>query len=167
MLSLALEKSLSKTLTSQQQAFVELSASGIDIALAAEYAGYSKDRAQEEGKRLLRDPAIITAVHVAMARELAISAPVALRVLREFAGDAAVDKRIRLAAAKTLLDRAGWIAPKAVAASQGGVVPLNEMNMTQLRELADKLEGEIAGRAKEVSSATVAPSDTQAIDDII
>jgi hypothetical protein len=39
--------------------------------------------------------------------------------------------------------------------------------MPQLRELADKLEGEIAGRAKEVSSAKPAPSDTQAIDDII
>jgi hypothetical protein len=39
--------------------------------------------------------------------------------------------------------------------------------MGELRELADKLEGEISGRAKDVSSAKAAPTNAQALDDIM
>jgi hypothetical protein len=115
----------------------------------------------------MQQPAIIATVQMGVARRLAIGSGAALRVLQEFTVDETLDKRLRFACAKTLLDRAGHIAPKAIAASTGASVPLNEMSMSDLRTLADKLEGEIAGRAKDVSSAKPAPSKAQTIEDIM
>lgn len=140
---------------------------GVDPRQAAELAGYAKEGADLEAKRLLRHPAILAAVQIGIARRLATGAPMALSVLQEFAMNQAMHPKIRLDAAKTLLDRAGYISPKAVAASNGASVPLNEMSMADLRTLADKLEGEIAGRAKEVSSAKAAPTKAQTLDDIM
>ena len=115
----------------------------------------------------MQQPAILATIQIAVARHLAVGAGAAVRVLQTFLVDETVDKRLRVVCAKTLLDRAGHIAPKAVAAGQGGEIPLNEMSMTDLRALADKLEGELATRAKPVSSANAAPDKPQAIDDII
>ena len=156
-----------RTLTSSQQVFVEHLAAGLDKNDAASQAGYATGNPHAEASRLLQQPQIIAAVQISVARRLAIGSGAALRVLQEFVADDKLDKRLRFACAKTLLDRAGHIAPKAVAAGQGGEIPLNEMSMTDLRALADKLEGELATRAKPVSSANAAPDKPQAIDDII
>jgi hypothetical protein len=116
----------------------------------------------------MQSPQILAMVQIYAARELSLGAPGAIRLLRRMVDEEGKwDAKVRLAAANSILNRAGHIAPKATDAARAGETPLNEMSMPQLRELADKLEGEIAGRAKEVSSAKPAPSDTQAIDDII
>lgn len=164
---MTLEIALQHQFTPKQDAFASFVIDGIAPRAAAELAGYAKDSADLEAKRLLRHPAILAVVQVGIARRLAIGAPMALSVLQDFALDPSMHPKIRLDAAKTLLDRAGHIAPKAVAAGQAGDVPLNEMTMTDLRALADKLEGEIAGRAKDVSSAKRAAQKAQTIDDIM
>jgi hypothetical protein len=162
-----LELAAYKSLTLQQRAFVDYVSEGFEISRAVELAGYSDIRPDSEAWRLMRQPAIIAAIHLETARKLALAAPVALKALIEFAGDAAIDKRIRLAAAKTLLDRAGHIAPKALAPSKAGEKPLNELSTGELRELADKLERELSDRAKPVISADPAPKPAQAIEDIM
>lgn len=164
---MSMELAIEKDMTTRQKAFVGLAGSGIDLQEAAKQAGYSESDIPTAVARLLRDPAIIAAVQIDVAKRLAIGSGIALRVLQEFAVDDTLDKRLRVVCAKTLLDRAGHIAPKAVAAAQGGETPLNEMSMTDLRALADKLSGEIAGRAKVVNSAKAAPVKTQAFDDLI
>jgi hypothetical protein len=65
-------------------------------------------------------------------------------------------------AAKTLLDRAGHIAPRAIVDKATHELSLHELSLGDLRQLAEKLEGEIAGRAKDISDA---PAETQAIEE--
>lgn len=139
----------------------------MDKTLAAERAGYAADSAQTEAHRLLQQPHILAGVQIMIAKRLASGAPMALNVLQELIQNPAMHPKLRLDAAKDWLNRAGHIAPKAVAAGQAGDVPLNEMTMTDLRALADKLEGEIAGRAKDVSSAKRATQKAQTIEDIM
>lgn len=154
-------------LTEQQQTFVQAVAFGRDKTDAALEAGYSEVNATQYANFLLRQPNILAAVQIAIARELANAAPMALKLLRDTASNTEADPRLRVVCAKTILDRAGHIAPKAAAPGAAGVLPLNEMSMDDLRALADNLEGELAGRAKEVSSATAAPRKAQTIEDII
>ena len=158
---------LAKKFTEQQSTFVREIIAGGDVKEAAIKAGYSQDFANSSAYALLQQPAILAAVQIGVAKSLALDSPVARKTLRDIMVDETVDKRLRVACAKDLLNRAGFIAPKAVAAGNAGETPLNEMSTTELRALADKLEGELAGRAKDVSSAKPAPHDTQAIDDII
>lgn len=162
-----MEMALSKTFTLSQKVFVEEIAAGADKNAAALKAGYSDARPDSEAWRLLQQPAILAAIQMAVSRRLAAGAGAAVRVLQDFLVDETLDKRLRVVCAKTLLDRAGHIAPKAAAAASGSSVPLNEMSMTDLRALADKLEGEIAGRAKDVSGASVAPKKAQTLEDIM
>ncbi|MEY9506919.1 phage terminase small subunit [Bradyrhizobium diazoefficiens] len=164
---MALDVALTHEFTPKQHAFASFLIDGVEKRKAAELAGYAKESADLEANRLLRHPAILAAVQIGIAKRLAIGAPMALSVIQDFALDTSMHPKIRLDAAKTLLDRAGHIAPKAVAQGQNAAKPLNEMSMAELRELADKLEGEISGRAKEVSSAKAAPAQPQTIDDIM
>jgi len=156
-----------RSFTDKQAAFVENIVAGLDKRKAVLAAGYSENSAESALFQLLRQPLIMAAIQVGIAKRLAMGAPLALNVMLDLVSDPSMHPKLRLDAAKTILDRAGHIAPKAVAANQAGDVPLNEMSMTDLRALADKLEGEIAGRAKAVSSARAAPAKPQAIEDIM
>lgn len=69
------------------------------------------------------------------------------------------DRKVQLLAINSWLDRAGVIPPKAQT-ERGADIQLAEMTVTELRRLADTLDGEIAERAK-VIPGTVA--DTPAI----
>lgn len=146
-----------KSLTEQQAAFVRHVADGVDITLAAELSGYEKSSCTSLSLRMMRQPNILANIQINIARNIALGAPAAVKLLRRFVTEETWDPRIRLHAAKTLVGLAGYVAPKASAAAVAGEKPLNELSMTELRALADKLEGELAGRAKEVSSAAVAP----------
>lgn len=157
----------SKSLTAMQQAFIKEMVAGRDKNDAGLAAGYAAEHVNTIVWHLLQQPQIIVAIQIGVARDLAIGAAVANRVLQDFARDEKLDKRLRVVCAKTILDRAGHIAPKAAAAGQAGDVPLNEMSMTDLRALADKLEGEIAGRAKVVPAPSSASHKAQAIEDIL
>lgn len=158
---------VTRDFTDKQKAFVRAIIAGRDKTDAAIDAGYSKDTAREISWAMLQQPAIIAAIQVGVAKDLAIGAVVANRVLQDIAGDKTADPRLRVVCARDILNRAGHIAPKAVAQTSNAAKPLNEMSMGELRELADKLEGEISGRAKDVSSAKAAPTNAQALDDIM
>lgn len=100
--------------------------------------------------KLMQDPAVQAAVHAEMRRRLATAAPVALTVLITIVRDEAANPRVRVDAAKAILDRAGFGPPKVAAA--GAEKALNEMTTGELRELADRLERELADRAKPVNA---------------
>lgn len=151
-------------LTERQGAFVAAYAkSSLGTASAIE-AGYAPEWAAVEANRLLRLPIVSAALQFEVRRRITVLAPMALGVLEHLARNEQVADKVRLDAAKTLLDRAGHIAPRAKADSMGADLPLNEMTTAELRSLADKLEGEIAGRAKPVNAANAAPAPDQAVD---
>jgi alkylation response protein AidB-like acyl-CoA dehydrogenase len=82
----------------------------------------------------------------------------ALRVVEELARGEAVSMKVRLDAAKTLLDRAGHVPPRAAANDIRKIeMPLNEMSVEELKSLATRLEEELVDRAIVVSSVTGLP----------
>lgn len=125
----------------------KLSATG-DIEAASEHSGLSVS----SGYRLSREPAIQAAVAAEVRRKLQVGAALGVKVLLELAASKTASERVRADCAKALLDRAGFIAPRAVAPGNGLNKQLHELSTADLRALADKLENEIAGRAKQVNA---------------
>jgi hypothetical protein len=120
-------------------------ARGVPIPQAAALAGY-KDTGS--GYRAAARPGVKAAIVQEVARLLAVEgAPLALSVLVETCRDQAAPARVRVDAAKTILDRAGIAARQA---PEPGAKPLSDMGTGELRALVERLEGELAGRARPV-----------------
>jgi hypothetical protein len=145
-----------RQLTDKQTAFVAALIETGDAPTAAELAGFL-DRPSKEAWRLLRIPHVLAAVNAAVQIALAEDAPLARNLLRQYVKDESINPKIRLDAARTLLDRAGHIAPKAKDPSAGHDKPLHEMSLEELRALVDRYEAELTGRAKLVSAERLDP----------
>jgi hypothetical protein len=91
---------------------------------------------------------------------LVADVPTSIRVLQHLRDNAASEK-VRAEAARTLLHRAGLIAPRAAAPETKRDLSLHEMSIDDLRDLAGKLEADLSGRAKDVSSANGGSSSPQ------
>jgi hypothetical protein len=87
----------------------------------------------------------------------------ALNTLKHLAQSAKSEK-VRAECSKALLDRAGYVAPRATIAPGKEEKPLHEQSTDELQTLAARLESELAGRAKPVSSATAAPQEDNSVD---
>jgi hypothetical protein len=75
-------------------------------------------------------------------------------VIVELAKNPLVSAKVRLDAATRLMDRAGFVAPRATIERSQVDPSLHEMSIGELRALAAKLEDEMAGRAKDVSDTS-------------
>jgi phage terminase small subunit len=150
-----------RNLTERQSRFVEAYVNGRNITGSAIDAGYSESTASQIGSALLKVPHIQAAVQAGVRHALALDAPLARRVLVDLAQDAHMNPKIRLDAAKTLLDRAGHVAPRPTTDKSAEHQALHEMSIEQLRALADRLESELADRAKPVEPADSAQSDAE------
>lgn len=152
-----------RNLTDKQSRFIRFMAESGDSTGAVMRAGYEAANPAQIAWELLRVPHILAALQNEVRKKLVSGAPMALKIITDIATNSDVNPKTRLDAAKTLLDRAGHIAPRA-AAEKPTDQPLHEMTTDQLRELAGRLEDEIAGRAKPVASAQAEPADSQAVD---
>jgi phage terminase small subunit len=130
-----------------------------DASTAAQMAGFSKPTA--DAWRLLRIPHVLAAVDDAMKTALAQDAPAARHLLRQYVTDPKMNPKIRLDAAKTLLDRSGHIAPKARDERAEREKSLHEMSADELRAMVDRLETEVANRAMPVLGASAAPIESE------
>ncbi len=144
-------------LTEMQAAFVRHVSEGVEPNQAVTLAGYGTSNIYSRAHDLLHAPHVLAAIHSEVRRRLVAGAPIALAVIERLVKDDTTPPKIRLDAAKTLLDRAGHIAPRAITDKATHELALHELSLGDLRQLADKLEGEIAGRAKDVSGADAAP----------
>jgi hypothetical protein len=88
---------------------------------------------------------------------MVVDAPASFAVLRELRDDVDISPKVRFDCARTLLDRAGHVAPRATIDRNQADKPLHELSTDELRTMADRLEGELAERAKPVISARAAP----------
>jgi phage terminase small subunit len=145
-------------LDDRQRAFVlAYVRNGGDAKAAALDAGYSQAHAQNAESYVTREPAILAAIQVEIARAIAASGAKAQKIL-----DATLDKadatgsdKIKADIALKLLGLAGHVAPRAHAPADQADKSLHEMTVEELKAQRDRLEGEIAGRAKAIN----APSD--------
>ena len=88
---------------------------------AALHVGYSAKSAREIGRQQLVKPRIRAAIDEALREQLGGSlASKAVDVLREIIHDESSPQKLRLDAARTVLDRAGIIAPKAMEPTPAG-----------------------------------------------
>lgn len=152
-----------RQLTDMQAAFVLHLAETGDESLSAAMAGSTRANPAHAAREMLALPHVLAALHIEVRKRIVSLAPLALSVVQKIVEDPLGNAKTRLDAAKILLERAGFVAPKP-AAERPADVPLHEMTVEKLRELAGRLEDEIAGRAKDVSSAIAAPAGAEHVD---
>jgi hypothetical protein len=128
-------------------------------------AGYGKGAISSLKFRVTRKPAFIAALHLETARRVQQLAPGALETVQEIERGAIVwNAKVRLDAAKVILSIAGHIAPRARALGEGQDKTLGEMTLDELKETQERLQAELASRAKPVDAQQTGPIDTQPID---
>ena len=93
-------------------------------------------------------------------------APNALRIVQGLLEDPKVSAKVRADIGFKWLDRAGYVAPRA-AAPKGIDIPLHEMSVTDLRDLAQQLGAEIAERATLVSAPNAPMPASDPIDSLM
>lgn len=134
------------SLTPKQSAFVANVVGGCPPSEGAKLADYTNP--ENAACSLMRLPHVQAAILDGLRRFLVMeAAPQALRVMFRFMNDETVDKKIRLAAAKTLADRAGFIAPKASENKDLANRSPVDMSAHELREMAQRIQKELSDRA--------------------
>lgn len=125
------------------------------------YSNTALGKALAPGTRI--EEALAERIRYLLATE---GAPAAYSLLKEAVtskDDAKWPPKLRLEAAKTLLDRAGFIAPKAPEAP-GGAKPLQQMDQGELAEQLRRVQAELSNRATVIvdapNKAGASPQDT-------
>ena len=150
-----------RELNEQQAAFVaaftsETGAIG-NASEAARRAGYSPANARELGRQLLHKPHVRAAIDDANRAQISGAlASKAVEVLLGILDDKTAAPKLRLDAAKTVLDRAGYIAPKAEERPQpeSEAEKLNKLSIEQLEAFVADQEAKLAQAGGEESSPT-------------
>lgn len=126
-------------LTEQQRRFVTAFTSEPgcigNASKSAISAGYSERSAAELGRQNLEKGHIQDAIREALRRQVAGKlAAKAVEVLEQVIDDASAPQKLRVEAAKTILDRSGIIAPRAPEAPDLKPKRLSEMSIAELEE---------------------------------
>jgi len=132
-----------RTFTDKQLALIDGLSAGLDPKAALNAAGYSV----KMHPAAAMTPAIVSEIRARTGRQLQGLAPRALEVVAQLL-ESGQTERIRLEAAKTILDRSGFIAPKASDGAENREKDLHTMSRQELEERAQRLASEIADRAK-------------------
>lgn len=132
-------------LTDQQQQFVLEYTSGTgtigNASEAARRAGYSERSAAEIGRQLLEKPHVRVAIDKAFQDQIGSSLTAkAVGVLARVLDDEDAPIKVRLDAAKTVLDRAGFGAKPMTAEPEEKEDPLDALSIDQLQALLDHFE---------------------------
>lgn len=145
-------------LTESQRLFVASLLEGIAPMVASERAGFKGN----SWPYLMRVPAIKRALHECVQADLLADSPTNLKVLRKIRDDASAPKGVRADIALKLMRLAGHIEP--AAADSEPVKQLSEMSAEELRQYIernqaeiDRIEGELAARAIDVSTPVIDP----------
>jgi phage terminase small subunit len=140
--------SLIETLTPAQQAFVKAVLRGENPGRAAVAAGYNSEASANY--LMSRHAGVIAAIREETVRALIVEdAPLARQTLRTIMQDTAAPANARVSAAKTLLDRAGYVAPKHAEKADRKAVA--ELSSEELRDMIARIEGELGARATDVT----------------
>lgn len=149
----------------QMLIFVEHFAMSGDERLAAVEAGVHPNRAGTFARVALANPNVRAGYEHILRSRFAQAGPIALNLLIEMVADKSkvFEPRVRLEAAKTLLDRSGYTAKDMREA--GHAPDLHEMTREELLEEMARTERELSDRATLVAIAPDASQlDTQVID---
>ena len=132
-----------RTFTDKQLALIEGVSDGLTMRAAMDRAGYS----EKVRPATATTPAIISEIRARTGQQLQGLAPRALEVVAQLLEHGQTE-RIRLEAAKTILDRSGFIAPKASDGAENREKDLHMMSRQELEERAKRLALEISDRSR-------------------
>lgn len=133
-------------LSEMEHAVLEHARRGVSLNVACELAGYSNPT--YAASRLRYSAKFQSALAAAVRRFLySEAAPAAINLMYEFMVDEKIEPKLRLACAKTIADRAGFIAPKAKDASSLENKSLVDMTADEMREMASRIQKELSERA--------------------
>lgn len=154
------------SLPSQLVIFVEHFALVGDMRLAAVEAGVHPNRAAIWARVSMNNPAVRAGYEHVLRTRFAQAGPIALNLLIEMVAnkEKAFEPRVRLEAAKTLLDRSGYTA-KDMRESAAEVKDLKDMTREELLLEMEKTERELSERATLIEVApNVNQHEVQVID---
>ena len=138
---------------------------GVHIEAAFEALGFRADRYKIQVAT--HTPEFQSALRAAMHARLQLGAPLALDILRRaMVGGEDAPNKTAVMAAKTWLDRAGYVAPKAAESPDKPKQDVRELGTESLRQLLEQAERELASRARPIegSAPSGAQSTAQALD---
>lgn len=145
----------------RQRVFIRELAQGSTQDDAAAAAGYSDTTTLWN---LLNSPAVAREVEKGVRAHLqTVYGPRSMRILYDLAHDEKTHPAIRRAAAKDLIGVAGYVPPKA-ADGLTNDKSIAAMPAEELAALVNKLEGELASRAKDVSAPNAQVLDDDMLD---
>ncbi|HUO90885.1 MAG TPA: terminase small subunit [Rhizomicrobium sp.] len=161
-------RTLAHSLNVQQQAFAEAYVhdpqAGGNGTASAIAAGYAADCAKQTAYRLLRHDGVRAEIDRLTREALGDHASAAVALLGRVVRDEQAPLKIRVDAAKAVLDRAGFVAPKAPEPKMIGEKPIEEMSTAELqafiRETREYIERE--GQLIDVTPASVELAPTVA-----
>jgi hypothetical protein len=132
-----------RKLTDLQQRFVDMILEGNPVLRDAELTGIGSPRVH--AYRFAALPYVQRAIAEGLTKRfMTEGAPLAYSVLVKFVGDEAVSPRVRVDAAKALLDRAGFVPPKAGEQLDTAEKDLSAMSPDELRAFIASAEGRLA-----------------------
>jgi hypothetical protein len=138
-------------LNEQQRSFATFYVSDPDAAgngtASAIAAGYAPDCAKQTAYRLLRHDGVHAEVDRLTREALGDHATAALGLLGRAVRDEQAPLKVRVDACKTILDRAGFIPPKAADAPRPPSKPTERLSLAELDVMMVELRAEIAAKA--------------------
>jgi DNA-binding CsgD family transcriptional regulator len=143
-------------LTEQERIIARLISEGLSPVDISHRTGYTIDAVYWHSRK----PSVTAAVRIFIERQLVSDAGAARAVLRQLLDDPTVNGRVRADCARILLDRGGFVPPKAKE-REGDDIALSEMNPDQLRSYVARAQRELADRAKPVIDVRPADSAPQ------
>jgi phage terminase small subunit len=114
-----------------------------NASASARKAGFAERSAGQEGHRLLRHDGVRAAIDALVREALGDHAAAAVQLLGRVVRDERMLMKLRLDAAKTILDRAGHIAPKAVNPTQAPEKATESMSYAELLRMLKASEEKI------------------------
>lgn len=131
---------------------------------AAIKAGVHEDRAAIWARTALATPEVRQAIEHVTRAQFADAVPLAKAFIINLVKDERADRKLRLEAAKDLLNRGGYTS-KDMRDAAAAVKDLHEMTREELLATLDGTEAELANRAKAIEAApTIDASSHQVID---
>lgn len=161
-----------RSLPDHWRRFVHAYVNSGNIELASAESGFSGSA----GQYVIRQEAVQAALRQEMQRALSEDAAAARAFLRTILDGTAFPEerrnsegalKLRADVGKTLMDRAGYVAPKVGDGASPGAKDPSEMSSDELRAFIDKAEATLADRAQTVDSAPDAPVNAPQLADML
>jgi hypothetical protein len=153
------------TINARQQKFAELYVLDPETAghgtKSAALAGYSAECAAETASRLLRHSGVRAEIERLNREIMGDFATVSIRYLGRLVMDGAANPKLRLEAAKTILDRGGYIAPKAAEPAQAPQKDINSLSLAELDVLLEASKAKIEALERDMIDVTPEAIDVE------